>query len=67
MLTPDPLADHVPLQWSAKGVVVTQLDKDGVEAVGLVKIDLLGNRALATVEEGFRHIRQGSKRGHSSL
>jgi error-prone DNA polymerase len=54
VLTPGPLMDHVPLQWAAKGVVVTQLDKDGVEQVGLVKIDLLGNRALATVDEATR-------------
>jgi DNA-directed DNA polymerase III PolC len=54
VLTPGPLMERVPLQWAAKGVVVTQLDKDGVEQVGLVKIDLLGNRALATVDEATR-------------
>src|SRR4029077_17970853 len=36
---------------------ITQFDKDGVEATGLVKIDLLGNRALANVEEVLREIR----------
>ncbi len=36
-----------------KGVVMTQFDKDSVEYVGLVKIDLLGNRALATVDEAM--------------
>jgi DNA polymerase III alpha subunit len=47
----------VPLQWAAKGVVVTQLEKDAIEYVGLVKIDLLGNRALATVDEAKAHCR----------
>ncbi|MCS7167648.1 MAG: DNA polymerase III subunit alpha [Gemmatales bacterium] len=51
VLTPDPLCRHVPLQRAPKGVLMTQFDKDGVERIGLVKIDLLGNRALATVAE----------------
>ena len=45
----------MPLQPSAKGVTVTQFEKDAIEAVGLVKIDLLGNRALATVDEARLH------------
>jgi len=56
VITPGPMEEYVPLQRAAKGVVITQLDKDGVEQVGLVKIDLLGNRALATVDEACRHI-----------
>lgn len=51
VLTPDPLCRHVVLQRAPKGVIMTQLDKDGVERIGLVKIDILGNRALATVAE----------------
>jgi DNA-directed DNA polymerase III PolC len=51
VLTPDPLCRHVPLQRAPKGVIMTQLDKDGVERIGLVKIDILGNRALATLTE----------------
>ncbi len=54
VITPRPIDEYVPLQRAAKGVVVTQFDKDGVEAAGLVKIDLLGNRALANVEETLR-------------
>lgn len=46
-----PLADSIPLQRSAKGLVVTQYDMHGVEATGLVKIDLLGNRALAVIAD----------------
>src|SRR5205085_6063237 len=55
VVTPQPVEDYVPLQWAAKGVAMTQFDKDGVERIGLVKIDLLGNRALATVDEARRH------------
>jgi DNA polymerase III alpha subunit len=54
VITLRPIEEHIPLQRAAKGIVITQLDKDGVEALGLVKIDLLGNRALGTLEETLR-------------
>jgi DNA-directed DNA polymerase III PolC len=53
VITPDPIFRHAPLHRSQKGVVVTQYDKDGVEAVGLVKLDLLGNRAVSTIKEAI--------------
>jgi DNA polymerase-3 subunit alpha/error-prone DNA polymerase len=49
VITPGPLDRHAPIQTAAKGVPIVQYDKDGVEDVGLVKIDLLGNRNLSTV------------------
>ena len=51
VLTPGPIDRHVAVQRAEKGVVISQLDKDGVEAIGLVKIDLLGNRAVSTIQE----------------
>uniref|UniRef100_A0A832I2Q3 DNA polymerase III subunit alpha n=1 Tax=Eiseniibacteriota bacterium TaxID=2212470 RepID=A0A832I2Q3_UNCEI len=42
---------YVPLERAAKGVVVTQFEMRAIEAVGLVKMDLLGNRALSTIGE----------------
>ena len=51
-----PLADALPLERSAKGLVVTQMEMRAVEALGLVKIDLLGNRALAVVADVVRHV-----------
>jgi DNA-directed DNA polymerase III PolC len=56
VLTPDPIENYVPLQRAAKGVVITQFEKDAVEQIGLVKIDLLGNRALSTVSEARRRL-----------
>src|SRR5262249_55671215 len=38
VLTPQPIDGYVPVQWAAKGLIMTQLDKDGVEYIGLVKI-----------------------------
>ncbi|MFL5240930.1 MAG: DNA polymerase III subunit alpha [Gemmataceae bacterium] len=57
VITPRPIEEYVPLQMAPKGVIITQFDKDGVEYIGLVKIDLLGNRALATVDEAVGHVR----------
>ncbi len=51
VVAPGKISDHVACQRSTKGPVVTQLDKDGVEAIGLVKMDLLGNRALTTIAD----------------
>jgi DNA-directed DNA polymerase III PolC len=56
VITPRPIENYVPLQMAPKGVVITQLEKDAIEQIGLVKIDLLGNRALATVDEALGHI-----------
>lgn len=42
---------HTPVQRAEKGVVISQFEKDAVEAVGLVKIDLLGNRGISTLKE----------------
>jgi DNA polymerase-3 subunit alpha/error-prone DNA polymerase len=45
-----PIERHTPVQRAEKGVVISQFDKDGVEAIGLVKIDLLGNRGVSTLK-----------------
>jgi len=51
VITPQPIAAHAPLERAAKGVVVTQYDMHFVEGLGMVKIDLLGNRALSIVHD----------------
>jgi DNA-directed DNA polymerase III PolC len=51
-----PLADALPLERSALGRIATQFEMHGVEATGLVKIDLLGNRALAVVADVVRDV-----------
>ncbi len=58
VITPDGISGHAPLQRAEKGVVITQYDKDGVEAVGLVKLDLLGNRALSSAAEAVRLVKE---------
>jgi DNA polymerase III subunit alpha len=46
-----PLTHYVPLERAAKGIVVSQFEMRAIEAIGLVKMDLLGNRALTTIGE----------------
>src|SRR5882762_4432353 len=53
-----PLTTYVPLERAAKGIVVTQFEMRAIEAVGLVKMDLLGNRALTTIGECVTLVRE---------
>src|SRR5262249_43299522 len=39
-----------------RGVNLTQLDMNGAEHIGLIKIDLLSNRALSTLSEARQHL-----------
>ena len=53
-----PLTNFTPLQKSALGPVITQFDKDDVEAMGLVKLDLLSLRTLSVVQDTVQQIRK---------
>lgn len=59
IVAPGNLTDLVPVMRSGgKGVVITQLDLDAVEALGLVKIDLLGIRGLTVLGDVAEFIQQ---------
>jgi DNA-directed DNA polymerase III PolC len=45
------LATLLPLERAPKGVVITQYDAAAVAALGLAKIDLLGNHCLSELQE----------------
>jgi DNA polymerase-3 subunit alpha len=49
VIAPRPLAELVPLEFATKGIVVTQYDMNAIEALGLVKMDLLGQCGLTTM------------------
>ncbi|MBX3012873.1 MAG: DNA polymerase III subunit alpha [Caldilineaceae bacterium] len=49
VVTPGPLTDVTPVQWTPKGLLITQFAHSEVEAIGLPKIDLLGIRALTVL------------------
>ncbi len=44
-----PLTHLAPLERATKGIVVTQYDMNAIEALGLIKMDLLGQRGLTTM------------------
>ena len=56
VIVPGRLADRVPVESSGSGIRVTAWDKEGIEAAGLVKIDLLGNRSLAVVRDALANL-----------
>ena len=56
ILAPDHLSFWSPCTSSRKGFRVSQLDKDAVEALGLLKIDLLGLRMHTALENARRYV-----------
>ncbi len=59
VISPTVLTDFSPLYCEEGGQgVVTQFDKDDVEAVGLVKFDFLGLRTLTIIDWAVKHINQ---------
>ncbi|HVB98475.1 MAG TPA: DNA polymerase III subunit alpha [Candidatus Dormibacteraeota bacterium] len=62
VIAPAPLAGLVPLEMAAKGIVVTQYDMNAVEAMGLVKMDLLGQRGLTTISLALGNIERSTGR-----
>jgi len=57
VIAPGPIENYAPVQPSAKGCRIIQYDKRGAKAVGLVKLDLLGNRSLSTIRQATAIIR----------
>ncbi len=51
ILTPGPVERYLPLETSAKGLRMTHFDKDAVEDLRLIKLDLLSVRCLAAISE----------------
>ncbi len=58
IITPGPLTDVMPVQWTAKGFLISQYDHRDVEAIGLPKIDLLGIRALTVLADSADLVRR---------
>jgi len=58
LIAPGKLTDYCPL-YSAEGGanVISQLDKDDVEAIGLVKFDFLGLTTLTILDWAERYVR----------
>ncbi len=67
IVAPGPLTDLAPvLRSGSKGTIITQFDLEAVEALGLVKIDLLGIRGLTVVGDVAEFIHAGHPDDHAS-
>jgi error-prone DNA polymerase len=51
VICPTPITDFVPLQRGDKGYEITQWSMHEVEAAGLLKIDVIGQKGLAVIQE----------------
>ena len=68
VIAPSVLTDFAPLyRDAAGGSVVTQFDKDDVEAAGLVKFDFLGLRTLTIIDRAVALINRERPAGSAPL
>jgi DNA polymerase-3 subunit alpha len=69
VIAPSKLTEFAPLYADDKGgSVVTQFDKDDVEAAGLVKFDFLGLRTLTVIDRAVKLINaRRTERGQPAL
>ncbi|GAV26289.1 DNA polymerase III subunit alpha [Carboxydothermus islandicus] len=58
VIAPEEIDKHIPLFKTSEGVVTTQFEKDTVEELGLLKIDLLGLRTLTVIEKALDFIKK---------
>jgi DNA-directed DNA polymerase III PolC len=56
VISAKPLNHLVPLERATKGIVVTQYDMNAIEALGLIKMDLLGQRGFTTMSLALDNI-----------
>jgi len=52
------LADLVPLEWSSGGDIISQYDKDDIEKLGIVKMDLLSLPTLTVIGDTLASIKR---------
>jgi DNA-directed DNA polymerase III PolC len=57
ILTPAPSSRYLPLEESAKGFIMSHFDRDAVEDLRLIKLDLLSVRGLAAISETKERLR----------
>jgi len=57
VIAPEPLTRFTPLQCAAKGIQITQYDMHAIEALGLIKMDLLGHRSLTVIDDAVKAVR----------
>jgi len=58
VITPEPISRFAPVEKSAEGFPLLAWEKEGAEAAGFVKIDLLGNRSLAVIRDALQNLQE---------
>jgi DNA-directed DNA polymerase III PolC len=58
------LTRSTPLERATKGIVVTQYDMNAIEALGLIKMDLLGQRGFTTMALALDNIEKAKTGGN---
>lgn len=58
VIAPEELTNFVPLYKSNTGDISTQLDMNGVEKIGLLKMDFLGLRTLTVIENTLKMLKR---------
>ncbi len=68
VIAPKPITEYMPLYADADGALLTQLDKDDLEAIGLIKFDFLGLKTLTIIDKAVATInRERAGRGEPPL
>ncbi|HEU4928568.1 MAG TPA: DNA polymerase III subunit alpha, partial [Candidatus Krumholzibacteria bacterium] len=61
IITPTPLVNHVPLYKSNRDEITTQYDMKSIDAIGLLKIDVLGLRTLTVIDKTLRMVEENHR------
>jgi DNA polymerase-3 subunit alpha len=61
-----PLTRLIPLERATKGIVVTQYDMNAIEALGLIKMDLLGQRGFTTMSLALDNVEKAKTGSNDS-
>jgi len=56
VITPKPLVEFIPLYQSTRGEITTMFPMGDIEAIGLLKMDLLGLRNLTVISDALQLI-----------
>lgn len=58
VIAPEPIYNFCPLYKGSKGELLTQFEKDDIQAIGLLKIDFLSLKTMTIINETFEILRK---------
>ena len=63
VISPVPITDFVPLQRGDRGYLITQWSMHEIEDAGLLKVDIIGQKGLAVIEEAASMAAENAREG----